>query len=78
MAQQPIAVRILGDLGERSQLYAYCNACRRSSQLDPAALCERYGNLTLKRLRARLRCAGCGGRSVEMFHVWDVGSPTRA
>jgi hypothetical protein len=71
--QRPVAIRALGDLGECDHMYAYCNRCRHSSQLDLEALRERYGNVTLKRLRARLRCSRCGARSVEMFHVWGAG-----
>jgi hypothetical protein len=78
-SQGPVAIRTIGDLGEHSQMYAYCNACRHSSELDLAALCERYGpQLTLTHLRARLRCSRCGARSVETFRVWNVGAPTRA
>ena len=78
-SQWPVAIRSIGDLGERSHLYAYCNACRHSSELDLSALRERYGvQLSLKRLRARLGCSRCGARSVETMHVWDVGPPTRA
>jgi hypothetical protein len=77
--QRPVAIRTLGDLGERTQLFAYCSRCRHSSELDLSALRERHGvQLSLKRLRARLRCSRCGARSVETMHVWDVGPPTRA
>ena len=77
--QRPVSTGALGDLGERDQLYAYCNACRHSGQLDLAALREHYGaQLSFKRLRARLRCSRCGARSVETMHVWNVGPPTRA
>jgi hypothetical protein len=75
--QRPIAVEAIGDLGERGQLYAYCDACRHSVRLDLDGLRERYGaQLSLKRLRAKLRCSRCGGRSVETFHVWDNGPPS--
>ena len=57
---------------------AYCNSCRHSSRLGLAELRERYGpDLSLKGLRARLRCSRCGGRSVEVFHVWDAGPHSR-
>jgi hypothetical protein len=77
--QRPVAIRAIGDLGERAHLYAYCNACRHSSHLDLAALCERYGaQLALTSLRARVRCSRCGAHSVEMFHVWDAGPHSRS
>jgi hypothetical protein len=73
-SQQPVAIRTLADLGAQSQLYAYCNACHHSSQLDLTALRERYGpQLSLNSLQTRLRCSRCGARSVETFHVWDAG-----
>ena len=74
--QRTVAIRTLGDLGERDQLYAYCRTCRHSSLLDLAALRQHYGaQFSLTRLRARLRCSRCGARSADAFHVWDVGSP---
>jgi hypothetical protein len=77
--QRPVAIRTLGDLGEQSQLYAYCDACRYSTQLDLTALRERYGpQLSLKRLQARLRCSHCGARAAQTFHVWDAGPHARA
>jgi hypothetical protein len=76
--QRTVAIPTIGDLGERNHLYAYCNACRHSSRLDLAALRERYGpQLSLKSLRARLRCSRCGARFIETFHVLDAGPPTR-
>ena len=77
--QRPVAIRTLGDLAAQSQLYAYCDACRHSTQLDLAALRERYGpQLSLKRLRGRLRCSHCGARAAQTFHVWDAGPHARA
>jgi hypothetical protein len=73
-SQRPVSIRTIGDLSERNQLYAYCSRCRHSRQLDLAALRKRYGpDLSLKRLRVRLRCSRCGARSVETSHVWDAG-----
>ena len=77
--QRAVVIRTLGDLGAQSQLYAYCDACRHSTQLDLAALRERYGpQLSLKRLRGRLRCSHCGARAAQTFHVWDAGPHARA
>jgi hypothetical protein len=77
--QRAVAIRALGDLGERDQLYAYCNTCRHSSQLDLAALREHYGaRLSFKRLRAQLRCSRCGERSAQTFHVWNAGPHARS
>lgn len=69
--QRPVAITTLGDLGKRQLLYAYCNSCRHSRQLDLKALCERYGpQLSLEDLRSRLRCTRCGVRRSEVLHVW--------
>jgi hypothetical protein len=71
-------IRTIGDLGERDQLYAYCEVCRHSRQLDLPELRERYGpELSLKVLRARLRCSRCGARGGQAFHVWHAGRPGR-
>jgi hypothetical protein len=78
-SQGPVAIRTIGDLGEHSQMYAYCNACRHSSELALAALRECCGSdLSLKTLRARLRCSRCGARSVETTHVCDAGPHARS
>jgi hypothetical protein len=75
--QRPIAIRMLGDLGERERLYAYCNVCRHSGRLDLVALRKRYGaQLSLNSLRGRLRCSRCGARVAQAFHMWNVDSPT--
>ena len=50
----------MGAIGDRDQMYAYWNRCRHSSVLDLETLRERYGNVTLKHLLARLRCSRCG------------------
>jgi hypothetical protein len=79
MAQRPIAIQTIGDLDERNLIHAYCRRCRHHSQLDLPALRQRYGDgLSLKSLRARLRCSRCGARSVETTHVWDAGPHSRA
>jgi hypothetical protein len=78
-SQRTVAIRTIGDLGERDQLYAQCSACRHSARLDLAALRDRYGpQLALKSLRARLRCSRCGARSTETYHVWDAGPHGRS
>jgi hypothetical protein len=77
--QRPIVIRTLGDLGERNELYAYCDSCRHSSRLDLAELRERHGpDLSLNALRSRLRCSRCGARSAETTHVWDAGPHVRS
>jgi hypothetical protein len=61
-SQRTVTIRTIGDLGECDQLYAYCSACRHNSQLDLAALRERYGpQLSLKNMRARLACLHAEG-----------------
>jgi hypothetical protein len=70
-----LVVRTLADLGEQSRLAAYCPSCRRSQFLDLEALRARYGaELSLRNLRARLRCSRCGARRPEVIHVWDNGA----
>jgi hypothetical protein len=72
---QQLVVRTIGDLDESSRLAAYCPACRRSQFLDLVALRARYGaDLSLRSLRARLRCSRCGARRPEVIHVWDNGA----
>jgi hypothetical protein len=70
--QQPVPIKTVGDLaGTRTELFAYCNACRHSAQLDLEALCVEYGRrLSLPRMRSRLRCSRCGTRCPEIMHVW--------
>ena len=71
--QRAVVIRTLGDLGEQSQLYAYCDACRHSTQL---ALRERCGpQLSLKRLQGRLRCSHCGARAAQTFSL-QLGDPS--
>jgi hypothetical protein len=53
----PIARNSLGTLGELEVLYAYCRRCKRDRPLNVPALLTRYGDLHLRRLRARLRCS---------------------
>jgi hypothetical protein len=71
--QRSVEIKTIGDLGERERLYAYCDVCRHSGQLDLVALRERYGTqLSLDSLRDRLRCSRCGARIAQAFHVWKV------
>ena len=73
--QQKLVVRTIGDLKGCSRLVAYCTSCRRSQFLDLEALRARYGaGLSLRSLRARLRCSRCGARRPEVIHVWDNGA----
>ena len=74
---RPVTIRTLGDLGEQNQLVAHCPKCRHSRRLDLKALRGRYGLLSLRRLRARLRCTRCGARPPGLVHVFDNGAPFR-
>jgi hypothetical protein len=69
--QQPVVIRTIADLGPNVRLLAYCHACRHCSDLDVRELLERYGPLTLIKLRDRLRCSGCGARRPEVQQVFD-------
>jgi hypothetical protein len=70
-----LVVKTIGDLEGSSRLAAYCPACRRSQFLDLEALRARHGaELSLRSLRARLRCSRCGTRRPEVIHVWDTGA----
>jgi hypothetical protein len=78
-SQEPVVIRTLGDLGERNELYAYCDACRHSRQLDLAALRDRYGpQLSLKRLQGSTALFALRRARGADFHVWDAGPNARA
>lgn len=55
----------LGNLPRGSVLWAHCDPCRRSAELDIKALAERLGpDFRVTDLRHRLRCSLCGGRAI--------------
>jgi hypothetical protein len=63
-----VVIRTIGDLEGRSRLVAYCPSCRHRQFLDLEALRQRYGSeLSLRSLRARLRCSRCEARRPEMM-----------
>jgi hypothetical protein len=67
----PIAIETIADLSERVRLVAHCEACQHSRDLDVQELLERYGPLSLARLRSRLRCTSCGAHAPTVMQVWD-------
>jgi hypothetical protein len=69
--RKPIAVRTIADLSERVRLVAHCEECQHSSDLDVQKLLERFGPLSLARLRSRLRCSSCGAHAPTVMQVWD-------
>jgi hypothetical protein len=73
----PIARNSLGTLGELEVLYAYCRRCKRDRPLNVPALLKRYGDLHLRRLRARLRCTACGAREAEIIRATTLPTPKR-
>jgi hypothetical protein len=73
----PIARNSLGTLGELEVLYAFCRRCKRDRKLDVPALFRRYGDLHLRRLRARLRCSTCGAREAEIIRATTLPGPKR-
>jgi hypothetical protein len=73
----PIARNSLGTLGELEVLYAYCRRCKRDRPLNVPALLRRYGDLHLRRLRARLRCSTCGAREAEIIRATTLPKPPR-
>jgi hypothetical protein len=73
----PIARNSLGTLGELEVLYAYCRRCKRDRPLNGPALIKRYGDLHLRRLRARLRCTACGAREAEIIRAMTLPKPQR-
>jgi hypothetical protein len=73
--QKPVTIRTIAEIGDHSQLYAYCDACRHRRQLDLAALRERYGpQLPLKRLQGRLCCSHYGAR--RRLFTFGMPDPT--
>ena len=72
MHRRPILVRRIGDLGERTRVFASCHRCQRTQVLDLEALCIRYGaRLSLRRLGSMLRCTRCGARDCNVMQVFD-------
>ena len=69
--KDPIKIRTIADLGERVRLVAHCESCKHSRTLDIHQLFERYGALSLTRLRSRLCCTSCGAYAPTIMQVWD-------
>jgi hypothetical protein len=58
---------------DRFSIHAYCE-CGHNAQIDLARLSE---NLTINSLRARLRCAACGGREISIRIGWTAAGGFR-
>lgn len=55
----------LGNLPHGSILWAHCDPCRRSTELDIAALIGKLGpDFRVALLRYRLRCSECGRQAI--------------
>ena len=63
-------------LDEGYSVWAHCNACHHSADLDLASMAERLGREAPGMawdMEARLRCSACGGKSLNFTY-----SPGRA
>ena len=57
----------LADLGDRHVIWAFCNACDRSTRLSTHQLVAVYGaDFTISELKGRLSCRNCGDRPREI------------
>ena len=56
--------------GRRDRLEARCVRCGHRRYLDAVFLLQRYGDLDMAALRARLCCVACGGRHPELVRAW--------
>jgi hypothetical protein len=60
----------LGDLARAQRVYAICEPCRRSEQLNVRALIARFGEkVPLAWFRRMLRCRTCGGSGAKLYVV---------
>ena len=67
----------LNDLLESFHLYAECERCQRSMQLNLEKLIERLGDdFPITELRAKLRCTSCNIRGQDLRIVF-VGLPDK-
>ena len=66
----------LGSVFEKDKLYAICNDCGRSKELDVAALKEKYGDdFEIPRLSKMAKCTKCespNGCRVRLGNIFDL------
>ena len=66
----------LGSVFEKDKLYAICNDCGRSKELDVAALKEKYGDdFEVPRLSKMAKCTKCespNGCRVRLGNIFDL------
>lgn len=69
LSADPLECLTLGECGP--YLYtAYCSACRRSRDVDLAALANRFGgDFPVRDVRKRLRCMDCRSRRIVISFV---------
>lgn len=66
-------LRTLADLGDRHAIYAFCDPCGRSVQLNAARLAALYGaEFTIAELRHRLTCHNCRARPRQIRIVYTL------
>jgi hypothetical protein len=63
----------LTDLGDSHRIWAFCNACDRSTELKIDQLIAVYGaDSAIAALKRRLTCRKCGERPREIRIVYAV------
>jgi hypothetical protein len=67
--------RVSGTAATEQAMAATCPRCAHNVRLDMLALAQRYGDLLLDELEARLRCRRCGRRGAKTTMVWSVMKP---
>ena len=66
---------LLGD--PHQKLFAYCERCQHSGELNLRMIAERYGaDLTIDRLIRKLRCLSCQSRKAVVRRVYDPAART--
>jgi hypothetical protein len=65
----------IADLGDSHVIWAFCDACDRSTRLNTARLVAvNGGELAIADLKRRLTCRKCGDRPREIRIVYSVPS----
>jgi len=73
MAQRGLST--LADLGDSHIIWAFCNACDRSTRLSTHQLVAVYGaEFAIAQLKGRLTCRKCKARPREIRIVYTVSS----
>ena len=70
--QKRVEIRYLYDLGPNDRIYGDCPECHWSGELDMKGLAERFGNVELDWIKARVKCSQCGRKTGRMRQIWTL------